>query len=171
MEHKNPFELTPEQNQTNPNKYWEGFLGQKVTLIAGLLKEHGNITDPSVAKALAEALAEVPKNRQGVISKDELLIRSLEFYAKEGNGFVSEKLEKEYVNVMAEFLLARLGGYDYDTVNAPLQEEINVLLKEKGIPLRENSVLALRDKFWAHFAALKMEEYARETSHREEKED
>ncbi len=158
MEH-GPLELSLQQKSNSPDKFWEGFLGQKVTQLALILKERGSITDPDVVKALDDALSDVPKNRKEFVSKDELLLRALELYAKENNGFANEKLEKGYVDTMAAALLSRLREYDFDTVGVPLQEGIDILLKDKEIHLRASAVDALRDTFWERFSALKAEEY------------
>jgi hypothetical protein len=158
MEH-GPLDLSPQQKSNSPDKFWEGFLGQKVTRVAGLLKDRGNITDPSVARALEESVSEVPKNRQEFVSKDEILLRALELYAQENNGFVNEKLEKGYTDTMAASLSNRLQSSDFDTAGELFQEEIDMILKDKRIPLQDSGVLALRDKFWEKFSALKAEEY------------
>lgn len=158
MEH-GPLELSLQQKSNSPDKFWEGFLGQKVTQVARLLKECGNPNDPSVAKALEDALSAVPKSRQEFISKEELLLRSLELYATENHGFVSEKLEKGYIDAVAASLLRRFQEYDFDAVSEPLQEAIDAIVKDKGIILRDSAIDRLRGTFWKNFSARKTEEY------------
>lgn len=158
MEH-NPFELSAAQVSNSPDDFWKGFLGQKVTKLANLLEKTGDVFEPSVQEELEKALNDVPENRQEFVSKNELLLRALEWYAKEGNGFANEKLEQEYVGIVANELLGRFREYDFDAVSTPLQEEIDMIVKEKGIPLRSDSVESIRNLFWERFSALKTEEY------------
>jgi hypothetical protein len=156
MEH-GPFELSKAQASNSPDDFWKGFLGQKVTKLALILEEKGDVADTAIEQELEKAIADVPKNRQEFVSKNELLLRALERYAKEKNGFVNEKLEKGYIDIVTEEFLCRLREYDFDTVSAPLQEEIDKIVKEKEVPLREEAVKNLRDAFWERFSALKYE--------------
>ncbi|MBI2121004.1 MAG: hypothetical protein HYT94_05270 [Parcubacteria group bacterium] len=157
-QHSSPFHLTPEQQQDG-HQYWEKFFAQKVMQVANALKEHGWLADPSVQKALNDALAEVRKTRQTLVSKEELSVRAIEFFVRENNGVISQKLEKEYVEALLPLLVQRLRQLDYDTVNEPLQAEIDTLIKDKGIVLSTEGVGILRDKFWERFNAIKTKEY------------
>ncbi len=154
---RNPFELSKAQAFNSPDDFWKGFLGQKVAKLALLLEARGDVADMSIEQELEKAIADVPKNRQEFISKNELLLRALEWYSKERSGFPNEKLEKGYVNIATEELLRRLREYDFDTVSGPLQEEIDKIVKEKGVPLSADAVKNLRDAFWERFAAYKYE--------------
>ena len=160
MEHFEPFTPTEEQAKNNPNKYWEGFLGQKVKLIAEKLKQTGNVGDPDVAKILDDVLEDVPKNKADFISKDEMLIRGLELYARENGGFANEKLKKAYVEKLAPFLAGKLSAYEFDTIDQELQKEI-AKLQKTGI-LGAEDLQKFRENFGGYFSDLKMKEYEEE---------
>lgn len=156
MEHS-PFKLSEAQISNSPDDFWKGFLGQKVTNLALLLEEKGNVDDAAIKEELEKAIADVPKNRQEFVSKNELLLRALEWYVKEKNGFANKKLEKGYVGIVTEELLRRLQEYDFNTVSVPLQEEIDKIIKGKMVPLSADAVKNLRDAFWKRFGALHQE--------------
>lgn len=160
MEHFNPLALTEEQAKNNPNKYWDGFLGQKVKLLCEVLKKIGNVSDVSVTKALDEAIAEVPKNKADFISKEEILIRALELYAKENDGFAEEKLKRAYIENLAPFLAHKLHACEFDTVDQELQKEIEAI--QKADVLAPSDLSELREKFGIHFSDIKMKEYEEE---------
>lgn len=160
MEHFDPFTPTEEQAKNNPNKYWDGFLKQKVKLLLEKLKEAGNITDGQFEKELSQVVEEVPENKADFISKDEMALRVLELYAKENDGFADEKLKKAYLEKLAPFLANKLRTCEFEDVDQELQKEIVVL--QKADMLGKEDLQKLRENFGTHFSDLKMKEYAEE---------
>ncbi|MCK9352024.1 MAG: hypothetical protein WCT49_03685 [Candidatus Paceibacterota bacterium] len=160
MEHFEPFAPTEEQSNNNPNKYWDGFLKQKVKLLLEKLKEAGNITDGQFEKEVDVVMEEVPKNKADFVSKEELAIRVLELYAKENDGFADEKIKKAYVEKLASYLASKLQSFEFEDVDQELQKEIIVIQKEDV--LNKDDMDELRDLFGAQFSELKMKQYAEE---------
>ncbi len=160
MENWNPLTPTEEQAKNNPNKYWEGFLGQKITLLAEILRKGGSLNDGQFVKELNQAISEIPKNKADFISKDEIIMRTLEFCAKEDTGFSDEKLKKTYIEKLSWSLAEKLHRFDYGEVDQELQKEIEAIQK-MGI-LNVNDIQEIRDSFGRHFSDIKMKEYADE---------
>jgi hypothetical protein len=160
MEHFGPFALTEDQAKNNPNKYWDGFLKQKVKFLLEKLKEAGNTTDGLFDGEVDKVMQEVPKNKADFISKDEMTLRVLELYAKENDGFADEKLKKAYLEKLAPFLANKLRACEFEDVDQELQKEIAVL--QKTNVLGKDDLQKLRENFGTYFSDLKMEEYSEE---------
>jgi len=160
---KTPIILTKEQSRTNGGETWDDFFRDSREDILRVLK--GNYTaadgkfagmDTALEDALEAPIKGLKKDKQGLITKDELFLRGLEYYRGEHNGFGKAKgLEEKYAELRKQASeeaakkvfeqLTEEDGFDFGDPGARIEDEVDKLIAES---VAEPDVDTFRSILW-----------------------